>query len=87
MRIWQRPDSWPCNKHGQCPRGKFAVGDVFFAEVCIMNRVCQNRQALFELEAGELFECVFNTYEFEQLVGEFQQQVPIAPDVGCKDWH
>ena len=86
MRIWQRPNSWPCDERGRCPRGKYAVGDVFFAEVCIMNRVCQNRQSLFNLKAGELFECDFNKYEFDQLTTDFQRKVPIASTVGCRDW-
>jgi len=36
---------------------KFAVSDVFFAEVAIIFSLCTNRGQLLQLQAGDLFEC------------------------------
>lgn len=85
MRVWQRPDSWPCDEHGKCPKGKFAVGDVFFAEVCLVDSLCRNGDAIFALGKGELFECDFDPDAFLKLADDFRKNVPIKG--GCPDWY
>jgi hypothetical protein len=40
------------------PRGQtFAVSDVYYAEVAILNRLCGNAQSLFGVGRGATFEC------------------------------
>ena len=85
IRTWRRPDSWPCDEHGTCPKGKFAVGDVFFAEVCIMDRLCKNGPSLFDLQTGESFMCDFDLTAYHELHADFLKNVPIQE--GCPDWH
>lgn len=38
--------------------------DVYFVEICLLNHVCKNRAALFQLQVGELFECEFDEVAF-----------------------
>ena len=64
--TWHHPDSWPC-ENGECPAGKFAVGDVFFAEVCILNRMCENGAGLFQLDVGQEISCDLSEDKFLQL--------------------
>lgn len=57
-------DEWWMEPHDQT----FSVGDVFFAEVAIIHRVCANRERLLQLERGEIFECEFDQRGFDSLV-------------------
>ena len=66
---WEEPSShptWPCNGNICDPHG-FTVGDVFFAEVMVAYTVCANRGALFNLNAGELFECQVDENAYSDL--------------------
>ena len=84
-RVWLRPDSWPCDKQGECPKGKFSVGDVFVAEVCIIDSLCRNTRTIFDLQRGESFECDYDPAAYSKLAADFQSNVPIKG--GCPDWH
>lgn len=69
---WEHPHSWPCDD-GECGE-QFAVGDVFFAEACILNRVCLNGDDLFELDPGVSWTCDFDANGYEQLVASLLGQ-------------
>ena len=49
--------------NGDCGNG-YAVSDVYYTEVCVMSHICRNRDALFKLRVGELFECDFDEAAF-----------------------
>ena len=68
---WYQPDSWPCQDWG-CPDGKFSVGDVFFAEVCIAHRICQNGADIFNVDAGQTMSCDIDQNAFNQLASQLQ---------------
>ena len=59
MRIeeWRRPTSWPCDNGEPCPPGKYAVGDVYFAELAVYRYICSNADELFKVGEGELIRC------------------------------
>ena len=35
----------------------YSSTDIFFGEVCLLSEVCRNSDKLFQIEAGEEFEC------------------------------
>ena len=43
VRTWFHPTSWPCDEDGTRPDGKYAVGDVYFAELCILRQARRPR--------------------------------------------
>lgn len=51
---------------GDCS-GNYAVSDVYFAEVCVLNHVCKNKRELFELDVGTAFHCDFDRDAFMEL--------------------
>ena len=53
MNIFRKP--WSC-VNGNCD-SHYAISDVYFVEVCVINHVCRNKAELFALQVGELFEC------------------------------
>ena len=61
--VWEHPTTWPCNEE-ECGVNKFAVGDVFFAETCMIHRLCRNRDSLFQSDREELVECDLDTDEY-----------------------
>ena len=71
LTQWYEPDSWPC-VDGSCPEGKFAVGDVFFVEVCLISRLCRNGADLFSLAVGETMVCDFDPLGFDRLATQLQ---------------
>ena len=79
MRIeeWRRPTSWPCDNGEPCPPGKYAVGDVYFAELAVYRYICSNADELFKVGDGELTRCV---------VDERAYHVGTAPGQGMR-WH
>ena len=40
-----------------CPPGKYAVGDVYFAELAVYRYICSNADELFKVGEGELTRC------------------------------
>ena len=66
VETWEHPDSWPC-EDGECPEDKFAVGDVFYAEVCMLNRMCENGDDVFSLAMGDEVTCRFSPQRFQEL--------------------
>ena len=52
-----------CVTDADCGNG-YAVSDVYYTEVCVMSHICRNRDALFKLRVGELFECDFDEAAF-----------------------
>lgn len=54
--MWEHPTDWPCGDTG-CGEGQYATSAVFFAEVCVMRKLCRNSDAIFKLEVGQTFEC------------------------------
>ena len=71
-RWWEDPSThptFPCDmERGTCDPNGFSVGDVFFAEVVVAYAVCANGGAIFELAAGEFFECDLDVGAFGELV-------------------
>jgi hypothetical protein len=55
----------------QCVGGScdvsYAISDVYFGEVCVTSQVCRNKEELFALEVGDLFECDFDQAGFQEL--------------------
>ena len=45
----------------------YSVTDVYFAEVCVLSFVCRNRDKLFRLGVGELFECDLDRGRWREL--------------------
>ena len=45
----------------------FAASDVFYAQVAILNLVCENRAYLFQLDGGEAFQCRLDYERLEDL--------------------
>ena len=46
----------------------FSSSDIFFWEVCFMNQVCDNQDALFQVDVGEPFSCEFNRDKYAEIV-------------------
>ena len=61
------------------------MGDVFFAEACIVDRLCRNGEGIFDLKAGEMFECDLDRDAYHEMADLFQKRVPIKE--GCVNWH
>lgn len=62
---------------GQVPVGGvygYATDDIFYLEVCMLHQVCRNGDRLFNLRAGEEFECDYSTSKFREL-----QQMLLTP--------
>ena len=51
---------------GDCSTN-YAISDVYFAEVCVTSHVCKNKEELFSLETGMLFECDFDEAAYLEL--------------------
>ena len=66
LSEWGQPTSWPCES-GRCPNGKFAVGDVFYAEIAVYRAICANAGDLFSVRVGEALECDVNVAAFDRL--------------------
>ena len=64
--VWDDPGRlggyWP-TPHDQ----HFAASDVFYAQVAILNLVCENRAYLFQLDGGEAFQCRLDYERLEDL--------------------
>ena len=55
-------------EYWQAPYDKtYAVSDVFFAEVCVLSRICVNTDQLFSLVIGEKFACEFDSGGYNAL--------------------
>ena len=70
VEWWKDPDTHPTYKPNW---DGYALGDVFFAELCVTFMLCKNRKTLFSLEVGETMECDINTEGFEHLVDMFMK--------------
>lgn len=66
MREWEHPTSWPCG-NGACPAGRYAVGDVYYAEIAVFRWICHNSATLFHIENGTLMECDLDRSAFQKL--------------------
>ena len=54
--VWDDPargDAWWPEPH----ESSFAVSDVFFVELALLNALCKNADELFRVEVGETFVC------------------------------
>lgn len=60
LEEWYHPTSWPCEGSKSCPEGRFAVGDVFFAELAVFRAICENANELFVVERGQLTACLID---------------------------
>ena len=56
----------------------YAVSDVFFAEVCLLSRLCANSDQLFRTRVGEIFTCDFDRDGFVRLANDLLQAVRYA---------
>ena len=71
---FEKPTShptYPCNEWW-CPDTVYTVGDVFFAEVCVLQQVCRNSDRLFAVERGETFVCDLDAVRFAALAKKMQ---------------
>lgn len=64
---WSHPTSWPCDGGRPCPAGKYAVGDVFFAEVAVYRYICRHAEQLFTVGVGEVMTCDVDEKAFRAL--------------------
>ena len=53
---------WP-EPHGE----HYAVSDVYFAEVCMLARICSNLWKLFTVGRGEMFYCDFERQGYDTM--------------------
>ena len=68
LTWWNDPSTHPT----YTPRWDgYSLGDVYFAELCIIFTLCSNRARLFELEVGETMECEMDPEGFDHLVETF----------------
>ena len=56
-----KPEAKPAGGYG------YTLDDIFYLEVCLLNEVCTNSDAMFELEAGQAFECDFDVAAYREL--------------------
>ena len=71
---------------GKPRRRGYANDDIFFLEVCLFNQLCSNGEQLFELEAGEVFECAFSPTRLEELEALLREAPAPAPEgAECTD--
>mmetsp|Transcript_3848 Transcript_3848/g.8094 ORF Transcript_3848/g.8094 Transcript_3848/m.8094 type:complete len:91 (+) Transcript_3848:2-274(+) len=78
MDTWYNPTSWPC-ADGECPEGKYSVGDVFFAEICVLNQICTNGDELFHLDKGQPFNCHLSRSAYDSFAQNLQQSLQLHP--------
>eukprot|EP00966_Prymnesium_polylepis_P113285 2619685-Prymnesium_polylepis.2 len=52
-RLDTRNDFW---EGGQW-ESRYAVGDVYYLEICMLSQICRNSHELFTVEVGTFFEC------------------------------
>ena len=71
IKEWRAPQSYPCDSGKSC-EGKYTVGDIYFAEVCILQRVCRNTQAMFEAAEGDLVVCDYDAEAFAAFARELK---------------
>jgi hypothetical protein len=69
--VWDHPTDWPCGVGG-CGKSQFAASAVFFAEVCLMRKLCRNGNIIFTLGVGEIFECDVSEDALHDLVRSLQ---------------
>ena len=77
------------DKEGSC-EGGYATDDIYFLESCLFNQLCDNRDELWRLDAGEPWECRLNGTRFDEL----REMLVAAPDWGeprglyppCAEW-
>jgi hypothetical protein len=72
---WDYPTSYPCDHPGGCD-GAYAVGDVFFAEACMLQRVCDNARAVWEAAEGKAVVCDLNQDALDDLARELRHKAP-----------
>ena len=58
-KEWLNPSSYPCDDGHSC-ENRYTVGDVFFAEACMLQQMCRNRAELFRIRPGVTFQCDFD---------------------------
>lgn len=49
-----------------CDRG-FSSNDIFFLEICMFSMMCKNRESLFQVDAGRLWQCDFDEGGFREM--------------------
>ena len=67
-RYWDPADSW------ERAVGVYSVDAVFYAETCIIHRVCKNGGRIFGLKRGEIFECDFDQVGYDEWAAEMIRQ-------------
>uniref|UniRef100_A0A7S3ADA6 Uncharacterized protein n=1 Tax=Haptolina ericina TaxID=156174 RepID=A0A7S3ADA6_9EUKA len=79
LDTWHHPTSWPCDTDSGCPHGMFSVGDVFFAEIMLLQQVCSNGPELFQLKKGDHFKCSLDRGRYDQLATLLQSSMKTHP--------
>ena len=65
LQWWDEPTTHPT--FNCCDEDTFSVGDVYIAEAAVAFMLCSNRARLFQLAAGEFFECVLDEQAYAKL--------------------
>ena len=45
----------------------YATDDIFYLELCMLNQICTNGHRIFQLRAGQEFECDYSSQRFREL--------------------
>ena len=70
---WRHPTSWPCEGGKPCPKGKYAVGDVFYVEIAVYRAICRSSSELFQVSVGDLVSCEVDEAAFRRFVARLMQ--------------
>ena len=66
--YWDPVGSW--EKKGE----NYGVDAVYYAEVCIIHRVCKNGALIFGLKRGETFHCQFDEERYNEFAEQMKKQ-------------
>jgi hypothetical protein len=72
---WEHPSSYPCDTAGVCD-GAYAVGDVCFAEACILQRVCVNQREVWGAPEARGVVCELEGDAVAELANDLRARAP-----------
>lgn len=76
LNEWEHPRSYPCDKGG-C-EGKYAVGDVFYGEACIFQRICKNKPDMFLVAEGSPVVCELDLSAYHEFTLELRERAGVG---------
>ena len=69
---WAKPTSYPCNDGRPCD-GRYAEADLFYAEACVLMRICANGDEVFRLARGRPWRCALSGEGYRDLVRDLRR--------------